>query len=201
MPTMDPISAGSPGPQPVLVRPCEPADIPSITDIYAHHVLHGLATFEIDAPTVPEMQRRFHELRQRNMPCLAAVSGSRIVGYAYAAAFRERAAFCHTVEDSIYLHPDFCGRGIGKRLLEQLLADCASAGFWQMVAVIGDRGNERSIRLHRSLGFVQTGVLSAVGYKHRRWVDVVLMQRAIRQQGAVMPPDCPDPSPGAGSKT
>jgi phosphinothricin acetyltransferase len=169
---------------PLSIQPCAPGDIAAVADIYAHHVLHGVATFETDPPAPTEMQRRHDHVTTRGLPWVVAAMQSQIVGYAYAAPFRDRAAYRYTVEDSVYLHPQFVGRGIGRMLLAKVIADCEAAGLRQMLAVIGDSGNERSIRLHQSLGFVRAGLLTAVGYKHQRWVDVVMMQRPLRPASA-----------------
>lgn len=164
---------------PTLIRPAEAWDIPAITDIYAHHVLHGTGTFETEPPSLVQMQARFDHLKSKSLPYLVATVGGQVVGYAYAGPFRERAAYRYTVEDSVYLHPEFLGRRIGRMLLERLIADCRCGGFKQMLALIGDSENRRSIRLHEALGFAQAGVLRATGFKHQRWLDVVLMQRPL----------------------
>ena len=163
----------------VTVRSSQNADFPAITDIYAHHVLHGLATFEIEPPTLAEMTRRQNKLRADGFPSLVAILDNRVVGYAYAGPYRARPAYRFTVEDTVYLHTDFIGRRIGSVLLDSLLHESTSRRFRQMVAVIGDSGNRASIRMHTRAGFTVIGVLRSVGFKHGRWVDSVLMQRAL----------------------
>lgn len=175
----------------ILLRPAEARDFPRLQAIYAHHVTTGLASFEESPPDLREMLRRWDALRRRDFPYLVAViespGGPRQAGYAYAAPHRSRSAYRHTVEDSIYLDPFFAGQGIGKRLLARLIEDCERLGKRQMIAVIGHSGNEGSIRLHLSLGFRMIGTFSAVGFKFGRWVDTVLMQRALGT-GAGTPP-------------
>jgi L-amino acid N-acyltransferase YncA len=187
----------------MLLRPSTEADLPAITAIYAHAVAHGTGTFELDAPGLDEMARRRAEVLDRGWPWLVAEdsaevsaehrpgSASRpgaVLGFAYANHFRPRRAYRFCVEDSIYLAPDAQGRGIGRLLLAELMARCEAAGARQMLAVIGDAANAASIQLHAALGFEHTGVLRASGWKFERWLDVVLMQRALGQGQAVPPP-------------
>lgn len=153
--------------------------MPAITAIYRHHVLTGRASFEIAPPDAAEMRARFDALRSRDFPYLVACEGDVVSAYAYAGPYRPRPAYRFTVEDSIYVAPDAVGRGIGRPLLERLVAECATRGFRQMLAVIGDSANAPSIRLHERCGFVRVGLLPAVGFKFGGWVDSVLMQRAL----------------------
>jgi L-amino acid N-acyltransferase YncA len=169
------------------IRAATSDDIAAIQAIYAHHVLHGLGTFETDPPSVGEIQRRFAQITGEGFPYLVAEDDGRVVGYAYANHFRTRAAYRNTVEDSIYVATDAAGRGVGKALLSALIERCTALGLRQMLAVIGDSGNAGSIGVHRSCGFEHTGVMKAVGRKFDRWVDVVIMQRALGQ-GAKTPP-------------
>lgn len=162
------------------LRVAAPDDLPAIERIYAHHVLTGLASFEDQPPDLAEMERRFADVRGRGLPWLAAEDeAGRIAGFAYAAPYRLRTAYRYTLEDSIYVAPDSLRRGFGRALLGALIAGCAALGYRQMVAVIGDSANRASIRLHEGLGFRQAGLLPATGFKFQRWVDVVLMQRAL----------------------
>lgn len=163
----------------LLVRPSTPDDLAAIQAIYAHAVLHGTGTFEIDAPPLQEMARRRDEVLARGLPWLVAEADGAVLGYAYAAPFRPRPAYRFTLEDSIYLAPQAQGRGIGRLLLAELLARCQASGARQMLAVIGDSGNQASVALHRALGFHPAGTLQSVGWKFGRWLDVVLMQRAL----------------------
>lgn len=179
--------AEPPRPAALLVRPSRSADVGAIGAIYAHAVRHGTGTFEVEVPTDDEMARRRDEVLARGWPWLVAEARGELVGYAYATPFRPRPAYRFCVEDSIYLRPDAAGRGIGRVLLAELLARCAAAGARQAVAVIGDSANAGSIALHRGLGFAPCGTLAAAGWKFDRWLDVVLMQRALGC-GSAAPP-------------
>lgn len=163
----------------MIVRSATEADAAAVGAIYGHHVLHGLGTFEEVPPSDAEMAQRIAAVIGRGLPYLVAEDGGRIVGFAYAAPFRPRAAYRYTAEDSVYIHPDFLGRGIGKALVAEVIAACERLGLRQLVAVIGDSANAGSIGLHRSLGFEPTGVGRSFGFKHGRWVDIVWMQKAL----------------------
>ena len=168
-----------------------PQDAPALAAIYGHHVLHGAGTFEETPPSPEEMVRRQDAVRVLGLPYLVAeAEGPRsegVLGFAYASAFRPRAAYRYTAEDSVYVAPGQQGRGIGRALVAEVVARCESLGLRQLVAVIGDSGNEASIGLHRSLGFELRGVMPALGFKRGRWVDVVWMQKALNG-GAAAPP-------------
>jgi phosphinothricin acetyltransferase len=170
------------------LRDCLADDIAAVRTIYAHHVTHGLGTFETAIPTLAEMQARHERITGSGLPYLVGTDRDRIVGYAYASQFRPRAAYRHTVEDSIYVAPDATGRGCGRALLEALIERCAGLGLRQMIAVIGDSANAGSIAVHRACGFADAGLLKGVGRKFDRWVDVVLMQRALGS-GNTSPPE------------
>jgi L-amino acid N-acyltransferase YncA len=171
----------------LLVRPCRADDLPAVAAIYAHHVLHGLASFEEVPPGEAELARRREEVLGHGLPWLVAELGGSVAGYAYAAPYRARPAYRFTVEDSVYVAPGLGGRGVGRALLGRLVGLCEAAGRRQMVAVIGDSANLGSVRLHERLGFRRVGVLEAVGCKHGRWVDSVLMQRALGAEGRTLP--------------
>jgi len=173
----------------VKLRPAAPEDVPAIQAIYAHHVLHGLGTFEEVPPTPMEMAERCAAVLDRGLPWLVADDGE-VLGYAYAGPFRTRAAYRFTVEDSVYVAEAARGRGVGRALLSAIIAECEAMGLRQMLGVIGDSGNAASIALHRACGFQHLGVVPAVGWKFGRWVDVVWMQRALGPGGA-SPPDSP----------
>ncbi len=162
-----------------LIRPCQAADLSDVAAIYAHAVLHGTGTFELEAPDLAEMQRRHADVRAKGLPWLVAESEGRVLGYAYANAFRPRPAYRFFLEDSIYLAPEAQGRGLGRLLLAELIARCTALGARQMLAVIGDSANAASIGVHRACGFEHTGVLKDSGWKFDRWLDVVLMQRTL----------------------
>ena len=161
------------------IRAAQAQDLPQITDIYAHHVLHGAGTFEEEPPALAEMTARFQRGVDRGFAWLAAEDAGRILGYAYYGPFRERAAYRYTVEDSIYVREDVRGQGVGKALVARLIAEAERAGYRQMIAVIGDSENVGSIGVHASLGFQRTGVLRSSGLKFGRWLDVVFMQRPL----------------------
>jgi phosphinothricin acetyltransferase len=163
----------------VIVRAATTADAAAVGAIYGHHVLHGLGTFEETPPTDAEMAARIEAVLAKGCPYLVAEAGGAVVGFAYASPFRPRAAYRFTAEDSVYIRPDFMGRGVGKALLSEVIAACETLGLRQLVAVIGDSGNAGSIGLHRSLGFADAGIGRSFGFKHGRWVDIVFMQRAL----------------------
>jgi L-amino acid N-acyltransferase YncA len=163
----------------LLIRPSLPADIAAITAIYGHNVLHGTGTFELEAPDEAEMARRRDDVLSKGLPWLVAEAEGRVLGYAYANHFRPRRAYRFCLEDSIYLHADARGQGVGRLLLTELLTRCEAQGARQMLAVIGDSANAGSIGVHAALGFEHTGVLKASGWKFGRWLDVVLMQRSL----------------------
>lgn len=169
------------------VRPATPDDVPAIQAIYAHHVLHGLASFEEEAPSVDEMHRRLSEVTGKRLPWLAADFGGVLAGYGYCAPYRTRSAYRYTLEDSIYVREDYHGRGVGAALLDALVERCTALGYRQMVAVIGDSAHAASVNLHASAGFVRVGTLRSVGFKFGRWVDGVLMQRPLGTGDATPP--------------
>ena len=162
-----------------LIRPSTEADLPAIASIYADAVVHGTGTFELDAPDVAEMAKRRADVLSKGLPWLVAECSGQVLGYAYANQFRPRPAFRYCVEDSIYLHPDAKGKGLGTLLLTELVARCEAVGARQMVAVIGDSQNQGSIGVHRRLGFERSGLVQSAGWKFGRWIDVVMMQRAL----------------------
>lgn len=156
----------------------------SIQAIYAWHVENGLASFEEVPPDAAEIARRWRDVRGLGLPYLAAELDGAVVGYAYAARYRTRSAYRFTVEDSVYIAPGAYGKGIGRALLGELISRCERLGYAQMIAVIGDSANEASIGLHGALGFARAGLLKAVGFKHGRWVDSVIMQRPLSAPAA-----------------
>jgi phosphinothricin acetyltransferase len=171
----------------LLIRPATPADIPSITGIYAHAVAHGTASFEIEAPDQPEMTRRQRVLIDGGFPYIAAELDGTLLGYAYAGHYRARPAYRFTVEDSIYVDPKAQRRGVGRALLNHLIAESTGLGFRQMIAVIGDSAQTASIELHRAAGFRMIGAFESVGYKFGRWLDCVMMQRALGSGATTQP--------------
>ena len=163
----------------MVVRDFAEGDEEAIAAIYAHHVLHGTASFEEEAPGAAEIARRIAAVRAAGLPWLVAEDGGEVVGYSYATPYRARSAYRFTIEDSVYVREGFARRGIGEALLGELLARCAAGPWRQVVAVIGDSANAGSIALHRRLGFRDVGTLEAVGFKFGRWIDSVLMQRTL----------------------
>lgn len=163
----------------LLVRDALTEDIPAVAAIYGHHVLHGLASFEETPPDVAEIERRWQVALDSDMPYVVAELDDAVIGFAYCSTYRPRPAYRYTVEDSVYVASGMAGRGAGRAMLATLIERCTLAGFKQMVAVIGDSGNDASISLHVRLGFHQVGVLQDIGFKHNRWVDTVLMQRSL----------------------
>ncbi|TCD13868.1 GNAT family N-acetyltransferase [Oricola cellulosilytica] len=179
----------------VMVRDARHTDLPAITAIYRHAVLHGTASFELAPPDQDEMRSRFDAMRTREYPYLVAeTEDGAVAGYAYANAYRPRPAYRWAVENSVYIDDRFQGQGVGRVLLEALIARSEALGFRQMIAVIGGSGHKASIRLHESLGFEMVGVLKGSGYKFERWLDSVYMQRPLGE-GETTPPD-PDAYPG-----
>jgi phosphinothricin acetyltransferase len=162
-----------------IVRRTTSEDLEAIGAIYAHHVQTGVATFELTAPDAAEWQRRLQAVTAAGLPFLTATLDDRIAGYAYCGPWKSRPAYRHTVEDSIYVAPDAAGRGIGGLLLDALLVDCARAGVREVIAVIVDAEGDASLALHRNRGFTDAGRLTAVGFKHGRWLDTVLLQRSL----------------------
>ena len=160
----------------MLVRPAVPQDLPAIQAIYAHHVLHGLASFEEVPPTLDEMRRRFEDVTKQGFPYLVAEEKGEVLGYGYCSPYRTRSGYRYTLEDSIYVKNGQQGKGVGKAVLKELIAICEKLGCRQLIAVIGDSANAGSIKLHASLGFVRAGLLRSTGFKLGRWVDSVYMQ-------------------------
>lgn len=171
---------------PLLIRPCVKADLSAVTVIYADSVRHGTGSFELEPPDDAEMHRRWQEQQAKALPWLVAESGGDVLGYAYAGPFRPRPAYRFAVEDSVYVAEAARGRGIARLLLAELIARCEAPGARQMLAVIGDSANAASIAVHAALGFHAIGRLENVGWKFGRWLDVVMMQRALGQ-GAARP--------------
>lgn len=172
----------------VVVRDARDEDLEAIERIYAHHVRHGFGSFEETPPTLVELMRRRREILDKGLPyVVSAGSDGRLLGYAYASSFRPRSAYRFTVEDSVYVAPDAARRGVGYALLSEVILRCTSLGYRQMIAVIGDSANAGSIGLHQSLGFQRVAHLPAIGLKLGRWVDCVMMQRALGEGSANLP--------------
>jgi L-amino acid N-acyltransferase YncA len=171
--------------QRVRVRAAAPADLGAVAGIFAFYVTSSVATFEEDPPGEAQWRQRWDDLAGRGLPFLVADAGGAVAGYAYASPWRPKPAYRHTVEDSVYLDPGHRGQGLGRRLLEALLAGCTDSGTRQVIAVIADTGDPASVALHRACGFTDAGRLKEVGDKHGRRIDTVLMQRTLRPGGTV----------------
>jgi phosphinothricin acetyltransferase len=174
------------------IRDAVAEDMQHVQEIYAHHVLHGLATFEEIPPAASEMNTRREAVLAAGLPYLVAEADRRILGYAYTTAYRPRPAYRHTIEDSVYVAEGHGGGGIGSALLGELIARCEAGPWRQMIAVIGNSGNVGSIALHRRLGFESVGTLKSVGFKFGGWVDTVLMQRSLGEGYRTLPAAIPE---------
>ena len=163
----------------LIVRASREADVARCAEIYGHHVLHGTASFETEPPSIEEMKKRRAAVLDLGLPHLVAERDGRVLGYAYAGNWRPRPAYKFSVEDSVYVDKDAVGQGVGKALLPVLIEHCTKLGKKQMVAVIGDSAQTPSIRLHEAFGFRMVGTLQDIGFKFGRWLDSVLMQRAL----------------------
>lgn len=161
------------------IRPSQLEDIPAITAIYAHHVLHGTGTFEVDPPTQDDMTNRRADVLSKGLPYLVATEGDKLLGFAYCNWFKPRPAYRFSAEDSIYMAPDAQARGLGRALLAELMAQAELAGVRKLIAVIGDSANVGSVAVHRSVGFSHVGTLKSCGWKFDRWLDVVMMDKSL----------------------
>ena len=161
------------------LRDANANDMSAIYDIYADEVLNGVSSWEAVPPDVAELTRRFTHIVDSGYPYRVAELQGIVVGYAYASAYRPRIGYRYTVENTIYIHPDYRGFGLGRLLIEDLVTLCEARGFRQMVAVIGDSKNHVSIDFHARMGFTQSGLVKSIGFKHGRWMDSVIMQRML----------------------
>ncbi|WP_048440100.1 GNAT family N-acetyltransferase [Caenimonas sp. SL110] len=161
------------------IRPSEDRDLAAITAIYSHHVLHGTGTFETTPPTQDDMAARRADVLSKGLPYLVAEENGQVQGFAYCQWFKPRPAYRFSAEDSIYLHPDAAGKGLGKQLLAVLSAQAEAAGVRKLIAVIGDSANLGSVGVHRAQGFSHVGTLKACGWKFDKWLDVVLMEKPL----------------------
>jgi phosphinothricin acetyltransferase len=172
---------------PVILRDANEDDMPVVLAIYAHHVIHGSASFELEPPTLEQMRQRRADVRAHGLPYLVAEHDGQVVGYGYATLYRPRPAYRFTVEDSVYVREDMSGLGIGQALLSRVIEHCIEGGRRQMVAIIGNSENLASIRLHERQGFRKVGVFESVGFKHGRWLDTVIMQRELGEGAGSAP--------------
>ncbi|GAB3777416.1 GNAT family N-acetyltransferase [Ramlibacter monticola] len=174
----------------LTLRPSTDADVPAITAIYAHHVLHGTGTFETTPPTEAEMAARRGDVLAKGLPYLVADNDGQVLGFAYCQWFKPRPAYRYSAEDSIYLDPKAAGQRIGNKLLTELTRQAEAMGLRKLIAVIGDSDNVRSIGVHRAVGFRHAGKIEACGWKFDRWLDIVLMEKALGE-GSRSAPEAP----------
>ena len=161
------------------IRPSQPEDMAAITAIYQHHVLHGTGTFEIEPPTLAEMTTRREDVLSKGLPYLVLEDKGKVMGFAYCNWFKPRPAYRFSAEDSIYLAKDTAGKGLGRMLLAELCQAAEKTGIRKLIAVIGDSGNAGSIGVHKSLGFQHVGIVAGCGWKFERWLDIVMMEKAL----------------------
>jgi len=169
------------------IRPSQAADMAAITAIYRHHVLKGTGTFEIAPPSLEDMTARREDVLSKGLPYLVLENEGQVLGFAYCNWFKPRPAYRFSAEDSIYLAADTAGKGWGRMLLAELCQAAEKVGIRKLIAVIGDSGNAGSIGVHTSVGFKQVGIVSGCGWKFDRWLDIVMMEKAIGL-GASQPP-------------
>jgi len=162
-----------------LIRPSRDEDLPAITRIYCHHVLHGTGTFETTPPSVEDMTARRADVLGKQLPWLVVEDDGQVLGFAYGNWFKPRPAYRFSVEDSIYLAPEAAGKGLGRALLAELMAELERGGIRKVMAVIGDSANAGSIGVHTALGFEHVGVVRSCGWKFERWLDIVLMEKTL----------------------
>jgi phosphinothricin acetyltransferase len=171
----------------LIIRPSIDADLPAITAVYAHHVLTGTGTFEVDPPNVDDMRSRRADVLSKGLPWLVVVEDETVLGYAYCNWFKPRPAYRFSAEDSIYLSPEAAGKGLGRMLLAELMAQAQRAGVRKLIAVIGDSANAGSIAVHKSAGFQDVGVLKSCGWKFDKWLNVVLMDKTLGEADSSSP--------------
>ena len=173
-----------------LIRPSSDADLPAITAIYAHHVLHGTGSFETEPPNIADMTARRADVLSKGLPYLVVEQDGKIAGFAYGNWFKPRPAYRYSVEDSIYMAPDLQGKGLGRALLTELMARFEAAGIRKVMAIVGDSANTGSVGIHLALGFTQVGIVDSCGWKFGAWRDIVIMQKTLGL-GNTQPPNEP----------
>ena len=171
----------------MIIRSSTDADLPAITAIYAHHVLTGTGTFEVDPPSLDDMRGRRADVLSKGLPWLVASEDEKVIGFAYCNWFKPRPAYRFSAEDSIYLSPEAAGKGIGRILLAELMVQAQRVGVRKLIAVIGDSANAGSIAVHKSAGFQPVGVLKSCGWKFDKWLDVVLMDKFLGEADTTSP--------------
>ena len=173
---------------PVTLRPAQESDMEAISAIYAHHVVHGTGTVEATPPSPSDMLKRWADVHSKGLPWLCAEVDGQVVGFAYANWFRPREAFRFCAEDSIYIAPEMTGLGLGRALLGELMQQCEAAGIRKIVAVVGDSANQSSVGLHVAMGFSHAATLPSCGWKHDRWLDIVILERWLGTGDSTPPP-------------
>ena len=173
-----------------LIRPSSDADLPAITAIYAHHVLHGTGSFETEPPSVADMTTRRADVLSKGLPYLVVEQDGKIAGFAYGNWFKPRPAYRYSVEDSIYMAPELQGKGLGRALLAELMARFEAVGIRKVMAIVGDSANTGSVGIHLALGFTQVGIVDSCGWKFGAWRDIVIMQKTLGL-GNTQPPNEP----------
>ncbi len=169
------------------IRAYEDSDCSQIAAIYAHHVSYGTGSFETSPPSADEMARRLGDIRAAGYPVFVAVTQEEFIcGYGYGSAHKQRSGYRYTVEDSLYVHPEYLRQGIGKALLYKLITYCTENGFHQMIAVIGDSENLGSRLTHEKAGFRLIGIAQNMGIKFGRFIDVVFMQKTLCPDSAII---------------
>ncbi|MEN9539436.1 MAG: hypothetical protein RLZZ126_1671 [Pseudomonadota bacterium] len=174
-----------------LIRPSTDADVPAITAIYAHHVLHGTGTFETEPPSAADMAGRRADVQAKGLPHLVVEVDGRVAGFAYCNWFKPRPAYRFSAEDSIYVAHDAQARGLGRLLMAELVAQAERRGVRKLIAIIGDSANAGSVGVHRAAGFTDVGVLHACGWKFGRWLDVVMMEKTLGAGARTAPVEAP----------
>jgi L-amino acid N-acyltransferase YncA len=162
-----------------LIRPSSDDDLPAITAIYAHHVLHGTGSFETEPPSLADMTARRADVLSKGLPYLVVDHDGKIGGFAYGNWFKPRPAYRYSVEDSIYMAPDLQRRGLGRALLAELMTQFEAVGIRKVMAIVGDSANTGSVCIHRAFGFTQVGIVDSCGWKFGAWRDIVIMQKTI----------------------
>ena len=162
------------------IRPATEGDLGALVEIYNYYIQNSVVTFDMEPMNLGDWSAKYKWIKDLGLPFIVAESPSKqIIGFAYVAPWRQKAAFKRTVEDSIYLRPAAIGKRVGTKLLTELLAQAKAAGVKEVVAVISDKGAESSIALHERFGFKHQGHLGKVGFKFGRWLGTVLMQKSL----------------------
>ncbi len=175
-----------------IIRASREEDLPAITAIYAHHVLHGTGTFETEPPSETDMTARRADVLSKGLPYIVAeaeLDGKKqILGFAYCNWFKPRPAYRFSAEDSVYVANGLHSKGMGRALLAELALNAEKAGVRKLIAVIGDSANAGSVGVHRSVGFTDVGILKSCGWKFGKWLDVVLMEKPLGLGDSTPPP-------------